>query len=295
VNTLAALWRWSPVITVPLAALLVAFAVAVAPGYRALGLTPYVPYVDPERSPLLLAATEWVAQRTIPPVPSLDVDLELRIAPEAQARLDEALPASGRRWQDAELVTADGTRSVRARYRGDSGFHWLYPHRSWRIKTSKTEQLDGVRTFNLDLPKGFGETFSNHAGYALGRQLGLLTPRTALVTFGLNGQHEGLRLLVEQTNEQFLRAQNLLPGDLYEGDMSGIGEVVLTGLEPLFEPSPATIPYVFAHPWMWERRGHRDQLERDHDAPIACWTGWPGASPSATSWTSATSRASRPS
>ena len=268
----ALLWRWSPLFTLPPALCALLFVVQVSNHYKDFGLRFFPYYNDEAASPLKLSwrhtAHRWSDSLNGPS--SKGADLELSIPKKVSKSLNNGLPYSGFIYRQASLQAADEQpRPVRIKYRGDTQFHWFYPHKSYRVKTAWDAQVDGIRTFNLNVNKGFGESFSNHAAYALARQMELMAPRTNMQHIGVNGRSVGLRLMVEQTNQQFLRKQGRMPGQVYVGDQGSPREAVLLNLEDMFDPSPQTIPYVWEAPWRWEIRGYHDAYTKDHEEPLA--------------------------
>lgn len=145
---------------------------------------------------------------------------ELYIRGERLDKLKESLPASGRDAQDAKFYYADEVFKVKARYRGDSMNHWAFPQRSYRIDAKKTDDIDGMRSINLVVPRADTQ-IANWLGYEIARRMGgLLVPDTDMVHFRLNRKFDGIRLLLEQPDQAFLRRRNLSPGKIFIGDIS---------------------------------------------------------------------------
>ncbi|MFT7623487.1 MAG: hypothetical protein ACI9WU_002670, partial [Myxococcota bacterium] len=253
-------WQWSWVLTGPALVVLCLVASDALSRYRLL--------LDQRDNGL--QADEWsfaslatqhaidaVTARFDGPVPAACAAVRLEIPTRSRDALLANLPDSAFEYRPARLQYPDGAwRDVRVRYRGDSAFHWLYPHKSLRIKTQKTELLDGLRTFNLNVNKGYGETLSNLTGYRLAQRLGLAAPRVAMVRLEVNGRAVGLRLRVEQTNRQFLAHLGLPRGDLYIGDAGSPLEAPLASLADLRDPAPADLPDLFGGAWLWRKRAY---------------------------------------
>jgi hypothetical protein len=134
------------------------------------------------------------------------------------AKLGADLPYSGFEFVDGQLVFPDGPKEVKVRYRGDFLVHWGYEKKSIRIKTKSSDLFDGMRAFNLIVPK-FPEQINNYISYRLAGLLGLITPRCELVNVFLNGENMGLHELTEQIEEGTLRRHDRMPGDIYSGDL----------------------------------------------------------------------------
>src|SRR5262245_11315988 len=156
------------------------------------------------------------------------------------ARLDSDLPYSGYTFQDGQLMFRDGLHKVRVRYRGDFMVHWAYDKKSIRVKTAKNELFEGMRAFNLIVPK-FPEQVNNYLGYRLAQRMGLISPRCELVDVSINGRNVGLCEFTEQLDENTLRHWHKLPGDVCSGDL--VSKTAVWG----------TTNRVFELPQAWEK------------------------------------------
>lgn len=135
-------------------------------------------------------------------------------------KLTANLPASGGELQKADFKIAGRSYSSRVRFRGDSINHWAFPQKSWRVNLSKGKTFDGVRSFNLNVPR-VRTQISNWLGYTLAtRMSGLLVPRAENYHFRLNRNFDGVRLFLEQPNQEFLQARNLEAGKIFVGDIN---------------------------------------------------------------------------
>lgn len=135
-------------------------------------------------------------------------------------RLTENLPVSGRDYQKAELKIGDKTYKAEARFRGDSINHWAFPARSWRVKLRKGKFYNGMEYFNLVVPRSDNQ-IANWLGYQMAERFeGILVPETEYVHFRFNRRYDGVRMLLEQPNQDFLRRRNLVPGKIFNGDIS---------------------------------------------------------------------------
>jgi len=136
-------------------------------------------------------------------------------------KLDSDLPYSGMEYVEARLLYPDGNlHKVKVKYRGDFSYHWSGRKKSLRIKTSKDRLYKGVRETNLIIPKT-PSILGNYLSYVLARRLGLMAPEPSLVELYINGRYMGVLLMAEQLEEQFLRRSSKMPGDLYSGEIVG--------------------------------------------------------------------------
>ena len=144
--------------------------------------------------------------------------------------LDSDLPYSGREYVKARLLYPDGDiHSIDFRYRGDYPYHWYGGKKSLRVKTKKKHLYEGMRVFNLIASKN-PLMVSNHLSYKLARRLGIMAPESEMVEVYINGKYVGLQLMVENLNEQFLRRNGRMPGDIFVGELVGRDAVPDRGL-----------------------------------------------------------------
>lgn len=144
--------------------------------------------------------------------------VRLYIPEKARAALMRDLPAHTKDWQEALMLYPDGDlKRIQVRHRGDNPINWAYAKKSWRIKTRKKALIERARSFNYVSPqeKNYVE---NHLAYVLGRELGLLSPRTRLVELWINDRSQGVYVEVEDLDESFLRESGSMPIDLYKGE-----------------------------------------------------------------------------
>lgn len=187
--------------------------------------------------------------------------IDLEVAPENIARLNENLPRSGK----AEFVRGlmrypDGQfEKMGVRYRGDSLHHWGFAAKSWLLRTSKDRPIEGQRRWHLVLPR-WRSVASYHVNLRMAAHLGLLTVESSPVNLRVNGrQHGGIHLLQAQQDESFLRNHRRLPSDLYVGDMTPLDdnyvrEVHHGGLWQL--------------PWLWQKAAVNNKYPEDSRRPL---------------------------
>ncbi len=147
--------------------------------------------------------------------------VELFVDGASTDRLTSNLPASGEEYQPAYVRINGDSYQAEARLRGDSVNHWAFPQKSWRIKLKTGELVYGMASFNLNLPRTAIQ-IENWLGNELARRFesGLLVPLSEMVHFRFNRVFDGVRLLIEQPNEDFLARNNLPQGKIYVGDIS---------------------------------------------------------------------------
>ncbi len=144
--------------------------------------------------------------------------IEVDFDDEAKRRLDARLPYSGQEYQPATLRSDGIVREVDLRYRGDLYTHWGHTKKSLRIRTKKSEVFEGMRHFNLVVPKGV-EVLNNYLSAWLARELGLLAPRVEVVRVAVRGEDHGLFVMTDQIDESLLRTQRRMPGGIFAGEV----------------------------------------------------------------------------
>lgn len=150
------------------------------------------------------------------------------------AELDEHMPQSGFEYVSGRLLIDQRLVKAKIKYRGDYGYHWIWDKKSIRVKTDKNHLYQGIRAFNLLAPK-FSEQLNNYLAYQLAEALGLVTPHSELVELRINNENQGIRVLVEQFKEETLRRHNLMPADVYRGEILGKDAFLDGGIRTLFD------------------------------------------------------------
>ena len=260
-------WKWSWLATLPAAIFFLHWALATGERYWDFGVrhdsAPF--HADllkvgrMELAHRVETAKSWLSlKREAEKLPLRAIDLFIREADEA--RLDARLPYSGREYVKAELLYPDGSLNpVKVKYRGDFAQHWGYYKKSIRVKAKKKRLFEGLRAFNLVVPK-FPELLNNHLGYRLARLMGLMAPRSEMVYLRINGENRGIHLLVEQIEELTLREAKRMPGDLYAGEL--VARDAYKGIDNR----------VFEHPMLWEKIAVNNHYPEDSRKPLEALT-----------------------
>ena len=174
---------------------------------------------------------EWL--KVIAPSPLSDQESPLKtfhisVKQEFLDILDADLPASGKQqFVKGYIRISDDrpgkARKIKLRYRGDSNYHWLYEKKSLRIKLSNNDVYQMAKKFNLINPPtvvGLREVIN----YKLSRKLGIISPDYVPSRVYINGRYMGVYLYVSQVDESLLRKSRLMPGSIYYGDGSPVGD-----------------------------------------------------------------------
>jgi hypothetical protein len=145
--------------------------------------------------------------------------IELFIHDDDFRKLNSNLPRSGKNYVTAYLKENSTRHRVKVRYRGDNGYHWFYPKRSFKIKTRKDRLLFGTRQITLYNVKDTS-FLSDYYSFKLSRKMGLLSPYPRMANLVINGKYQGLYALILETDESFLRQNRQMPGTIFFGDPS---------------------------------------------------------------------------
>ena len=144
---------------------------------------------------------------------------EIYISGKRLDKLKEDLPESGTKYQKADVKFDGKEYKAQVRYRGDSINHWAYPQKSWRVQLTKGKFYKDMQILNLNVPRVKNQ-LSNWLGYEVAKTMGnMLVPHSDYVHFRLNRQYDGVRLLLEQPNQDFLTKRNLPNGKIFVGDI----------------------------------------------------------------------------
>ncbi|MCI5064213.1 CotH kinase family protein [bacterium] len=167
-------------------------------------------------------------------------------------RLTEALPNTDVSPEKAKIKLGDKSFSGKVRFRGDSINHWAYPNRSWRIELKDGDFYRGMQHVNLNVPR-VETQMANWLGYRLAKDMGgLIAPHAENVHFRLNRQFDGVRLLLEQPNQDMLRRRYFPPGKIFVGDI---------GSEQIYGGVPRKLLY--SDPTGWGVRAPGNDISRD--------------------------------
>jgi len=147
-------------------------------------------------------------------------NVHLRIAGTRLDALNKDLPISGREYQSAYIKLDGKDYKAKVRYRGDSLNHWAFPQKSWRIKLTRGKSFKGMQYFNLYQPRTQNQ-LSEQLSYEMAERMGgILSPRAFYTNFRVNRRFDGIRMFLEQVNQDFLTARGLLAGDILVGDIT---------------------------------------------------------------------------
>ena len=262
---LSRLWRWSPVVTLPIAIIFLHWATTTYRQFESFRVEYDSRPVQMELHSI--GVDQWnelvrhaeIASQTrslanIPEAYALNT-VQLFVSESEISKLQARLPYSGYEYVKGQLVYPDGLHQIKLRYRGDFAKHWAFGKKSIRVKTRKDELFEGMRQFNLIVPKWPGQ-INNYLSYRLALILDLISPRCELVNVTMNGRNLGMHEFTEQLEEGTLRRWDRMPGDLYSGEL--IGKSQIRGAKHR----------VFEQPGLWDKVAANNHYELTSYAPL---------------------------
>ena len=139
---------------------------------------------------------------------------EVYIGEQSLKKLLSNLPNSTKEWVKAYVNNPEyKLQEIELRYRGDNPDNWLKSKKSFRIKTKKSQVINGYR--NIDYFPFSTETF---VPYLISKEMDLLNKEVELLEVYFNGESKGLYYAAPKLNEMFLRKNNLMPVNIYKGE-----------------------------------------------------------------------------
>ena len=182
--------------------------------------------------------------------------IHLFVPESSLSNLESHMPQSGYDYVKGRILIDGKLAKGDLKYRGDTFYRWAWDKKSMRIRTSRQTLLEGLRYVNL-LSARSKEQLNNYLSYRLASLMGLVAPRTELVRVFINGKDRGVHFLVEQLRETTIRQANLMPGDLYSGEIVGKDRYTDSGVHSLFETSA-----------VWEKITVNNHYDEDAKAPL---------------------------
>lgn len=182
-------------------------------------------------------------------------DINLYAEKKYLSELMSDLPKSGFKEKKAFLSVNNEIFKGKIKLRGDNFYHWLYPQKSWRFKSSKKKLNNGIHKLNFITPKGV-EILNNHLSYKLAKKLNLLAADSEIITLAVNNQFNGLKLMAEQIDESFLRKNRRMPNDIYKGDNIGSKKVLGASVSLIHTPS------------IWGKAAYNNHYPKDSKKPL---------------------------
>lgn len=259
-RALRGLWRWSPLVTAPVAALFILWIARTADRYGDFGVR-FEPIQDGVHlhntghyeAKALARDLRLAVTRPREAAPSRIPAVRLFAPESALARLDERLPHSGREEVDASLLYPDGdVHDVSLRYKGDHFWHWAMRKKSLRVKTKRKHLFSGLRRFSLNAPK-MPDMVAEVLSYEFADEFDLLRPRGGFVEVHLNGDYRGVHFINEHADEGLLRASARMPGDIWAAD--AVARDAWVG----------TDNHVFRAPGLWEKQAVNNHFDEGAD------------------------------
>jgi len=169
--------------------------------------------------------------------------------------LNSNLPESGFEYKKAFLLTDKKIFQGKIKYRGSNLYHWIMPHKSWRFKAKKNHLYKNVRKWDFIIWKDEGLPL-NHLGYMLARSMGILAPYSESITLNINNKDNGVKMMVEQIDEGFLRNNRRVPGDIYKISNAGVTRIQGVDID------------IFTTPSVWKKISINNHYRKDNSLPL---------------------------
>lgn len=262
-SAIAFIWRWSLIVTVPVASAFLLWAFRTGEKYEDLGVK-FATHTDHmslyrignyEAHGVMRDISLALRPRTGDEPPRLR-NIELYVPDSSERRLNSELPHSGREYVAGSLQYPDGTLGeVKLRYRGDHFWHWGARKKSLRVKTKKKQLFERMRAMNFSVPKS-GDQIVEQLSNELALRFGLIAPHSEMINLRVNGRNRGVHLLVEQLEEMVVRKSGKMPGDLYSGDMVKRNRFV------------GVASQLFSNPALWEKIAINNHFPEDEDTNL---------------------------
>ena len=130
----------------------------------------------------------------------------------------ENIPKSTKKYVSAEFKINGIKQKVKMRYFGDNPINWMFHQKAIRIKTKKSELINGKRYFEYKPSQQ--DLIDDYISYKFAKKLNLLVSDVRLVELYVNDKSLGIFIERERLNESFLRRNKIMPVNLYKGEAS---------------------------------------------------------------------------
>ena len=165
--------------------------------------------------------------------------------------LTNNVPMSTKRWKSAYKLKEDGSlQKVKVRHKGDNPFNYMFNAKSWRVKTKKSEIINGTRVFDYSIPQEMLAILS-YFPLHMARNIGVLSPRVRLVEVFINDKSNGVYIETEKLDESFLRNNGVMPVNLYKGEKFNSDSFIGIGGD------------LFNNPGLWEKQAVFNQKDKN--------------------------------
>tara|TARA_Y100001970_G_scaffold3824_1_gene4386 strand:+ start:2776 stop:5418 length:2643 start_codon:yes stop_codon:yes gene_type:complete len=144
--------------------------------------------------------------------------VEIDISEKSLNKLLSDVPSSTKKYVNADLKIDKIKQDVDMRYIGDNPINWMFHQKAIRVKTKKSEIIDGKRYFEYKPSQR--RLLDDYIAYIFAKKLDLLVSDVRLVEVFINNKSSGIFIERERLNESFLRRKKIMPVNLYKGEAS---------------------------------------------------------------------------
>lgn len=132
-------------------------------------------------------------------------------------RLNSNLPRSGTEYENGSLEANGKIYPVKIKYRGDLWYHWGSIQKSWRVKMKDGDSFKNMKVFNIINSKSKA-IIDYPLSFNIAKNIGILAPSCFLANFMLNNKFQGVMVVTEQIDKNWMDNIGLEKGDIYAGE-----------------------------------------------------------------------------
>ncbi|MDA7562384.1 CotH kinase family protein [Candidatus Pelagibacter sp.] len=144
--------------------------------------------------------------------------VDIYVPEKTSNKLLSDVPYSTKKYLKAEMLINNKKQKVRMRYFGDNPNNWMFVQKAIRIKTKKSEIVNGRRYFEYRPSQN--RVLDEYVAFKIAKKLNLLVSEVRLVELFINDKSSGIYMEKERLNESFLRRNKIMPVNLYKGEAS---------------------------------------------------------------------------
>lgn len=260
-------WRHSLWLTLPLAILLSLWWVlawlrfsSIEPAVLPQDNASFGQVLDYEARHLLAQWQNKFIHRSAP-FGQLITPVQLMVPTRELKALSHDLPQSGKNYVKGKLLLADGYHKIKLRLRGNHPRHWRTEKKSLRVKMQGDKLWRDLNRFELLAPAD-KSLLGAYLSAQLAKLMGLPGADIELAWVYINGQSNGLYLLSESIDEQTLINHNLMPGDIYAGEVAK--RDAYSGVDNR----------LFHHSGLWQKLAHNSDHPRTQRTSLNLLVSW---------------------
>ena len=142
--------------------------------------------------------------------------VRIYLSDKAIKKISTYTPNNEKKWLSADILSKNKLKKIDIKGRGSNPTNWMFNKKSYKVKFPKKDVKNYIREYNYVIPRNPG-MLGTYLGYFIAEKSGVLSPEARLVELFVNDRPQGVYIEVEELGEGFLRKNNIMPVDLYEG------------------------------------------------------------------------------